>query len=81
MNPTTNNDDANGNDDMNWKLVSSGKTNTPLLKAKQHEHGATHESSGDGPTRKNSSENDDGGFKATVTSDMVEVRFMTYPAT
>jgi hypothetical protein len=28
----------------------------------------------------NSSENDDGGFKATVTSGTVEVRFMTDPA-
>jgi hypothetical protein len=29
---------------------------------------------------KNSSENDDGGFKATVTSGTVEVSFMTDPA-
>jgi hypothetical protein len=29
---------------------------------------------------KNSSENDDDGFKATVTSGTVEVRFMTDPA-
>jgi hypothetical protein len=29
---------------------------------------------------KNSSENDEGGFKATLTSGTVEIRFMTDPA-
>jgi hypothetical protein len=79
MNATTNNEEANCSDNMNWKLVSSGETNTPLRKAKQHEHRATSESSGDGQKRKNSSVNDDGGFKSKVTSRTVEVRFVTDP--
>jgi hypothetical protein len=33
MIPTDSNDDANGNDDMNWILVCSGGKNTPLRKA------------------------------------------------
>jgi hypothetical protein len=65
---------------MNWRLAGSEKSNTPLRKAKQHKHGATNESLGGGPKHKHSSENDDGGFKATVTSSTVEVRFMTEPA-
>jgi hypothetical protein len=79
MNATTNNDEENGSEDMNWKLVSSGKTNTPLRKVKQYEHGVTSESSGDGQKRKNSSDNDDGGLKSKVMSGTVEVRFMTDP--
>jgi hypothetical protein len=40
MAPTTSNDDANVNDVINWRSVGSGKSNTPLRKGKQHEHGA-----------------------------------------
>jgi hypothetical protein len=80
MNATTNNDEENGSDGMNWKLVSSKKTTTPLRNAKQHEHGTTSENSGDGSNRKNSSDNDDGGFKANVTRGTVEFRFMTDPS-
>jgi hypothetical protein len=63
MTPTTSNDDANRNYDINSRLVGSVKSNTPLRKGKQHEHGAPNASSGGGPSEKNSSENDDGGFK------------------
>jgi hypothetical protein len=80
MAPTTSNDNANGNDDINWRLVGSRKSNTPIRKVKQHGHGAPKASLGGGPSGKNSSENDDGGFKARVTSDNVEIRFMTDPA-
>jgi hypothetical protein len=80
MIPTASNDDAYGNDDMSWRLFRSGKSNTPLRKGKQHEHGSTNESSEGGPRRKNSSENSDGCLKATLTSGTVEVRFMTEPA-
>jgi hypothetical protein len=65
---------------MNGRLVGTGKSNTPLREGKQHEHRAPNASSGGGPREKNSSEKDDGGFKATVTSGTVEVRFMTEPA-
>jgi hypothetical protein len=81
MIPTTSNDDANENEnyDMNWRLVGSGKSNTQLRKGKQHKHGAPKASSGGGPSEKNSSQNNDGDFKATVTSGTVEVGFMTDP--
>jgi hypothetical protein len=80
MAPTTSNDDGNGNDGINWRLVGAGKSNTPMRKGNQYGHGAPIASSGGGPSEKNSSENDQGGFKATVTSGTVEVRFMTDPA-
>jgi hypothetical protein len=51
-----------------------------MRKGKQHGHGAPIASPGGGPSGKNSSGNDEGGFKATLTSDTVEVRFMTDPA-
>jgi hypothetical protein len=76
----TSNDNANGNDDINWRLVGSGKLNTPFRKGNQHEHRATNASKGGGPKGKHISENDDDGFKATVTSGTVEGRFMTEPA-
>jgi hypothetical protein len=75
----TNNDD-NGNDDMTWKVVRTGKSTTLLGKAKQHEHVQTSRIERDHPKPKNSSEQDDGGFKAQVNSGTVEVRFMTDPA-
>jgi hypothetical protein len=80
MAPATSNDDANGNYDINWRLVCSCKSNTPLRKGKQHVHGAPNAISGGGPSEKNSSENDDGGFKSTVASGTVEVKFITDPA-
>jgi hypothetical protein len=76
---TTNNDD-NGNDDMTWMVVRTGKSTTPLRKATQHEHGHTSGSMREHPKRKNGSEQDDGGFKAQVNSGTVEVRFMIDPA-
>jgi hypothetical protein len=79
MAPTTSNDDEHGNDDINWRLVSVGKWNTPMLKGKQHGQGAPIASSGGRPSRKNSSENCEGGFKATLTSGTVEVSFVTDP--
>jgi hypothetical protein len=81
MIPTTSNDDANGNDDMNWILFDSEKSNTPLRQGNQHEYGAPNASLGGGPRGKNSSVNNDGGFKATVTSCTVEVKFTTESAT
>jgi hypothetical protein len=72
---TTNNDD-NGNDDMTWKVVQTGKSITPLRKAKQHEHGQPSRTERDHPKRKNGSAQDDGGFKAQVNSGTVEVRFV-----
>jgi hypothetical protein len=80
MTPTTSNEDENGNDDINWRLVGAGKSNTTMRKGKQHGHGAPLASPGGGPSGKNSSGNDEGGFKATLTSGTVEVRFMTDPA-
>jgi hypothetical protein len=80
MAPTTSNDDANGNDDINWRLVGAGKSNTPMRKGKQHGHGEPNASLGGGSSEKNICENDEGRFKATVISGTVEVRFMTDPA-
>jgi hypothetical protein len=78
---TTNNDDnGNGNDDMTWKVVRTGKSTRPLRKAKQHEHGQTNGSEREQPKNKNGSEQDDGGFKAQVNSGTVEVRFVIDPA-
>jgi hypothetical protein len=80
MFPTTSNDDDNVNYDTNWILVGAGKSNTPMRKGKQHGHGAPNATSEDRPSEKNKSKNDEGGFKATVASGTVEVRFMTDPA-
>jgi hypothetical protein len=82
MVPTTSNDDDddNVNDNTNWRLVGAGKSNTPMRKGKQQGHGAPNASLGYRSSEKNSSKNDEGGFKATVTSGTVEVSFMTDPA-
>jgi hypothetical protein len=77
---TTNNDEENGSDNINWKVVSNEKMTTLLHKAKQHEHGETSTSSVGGSKHKNGSGKDDGGLKAKLTSSTVEVRFMTDPA-
>jgi hypothetical protein len=72
---TTNNDDK-GNDDMTWKVVRTGKSNTPLRKVKHYEQGQTNGSEREQVKRKNGSEQDDGGFEAQVHSGILEVRFM-----
>jgi hypothetical protein len=76
---TTNNDD-NGNDNMTWKVVRTGKSTTPLRKAKQHEHRQPSGTEREHLKRKNDSEQDDGGFKAQVNTGIVEVRFMIDPS-
>jgi hypothetical protein len=76
---TANNDEDNGDNDMTWKVVRSRKPSIPLLKAKHHAQGETMGSSGDPSKRRNGSDNDNGGFKARVTSGTVEVRFLIYP--
>jgi hypothetical protein len=73
---TTTNDDDNGKNDMNWVVVRTGKSTTPLRKTKQHEHSHPSRIDREHPKRKNGSEQDDGGFKAQVNSGTVEVRFM-----
>jgi hypothetical protein len=73
---TTTSDDDNGDNDMTWKVVRTGKSSTPLRKAKQHEHVQPSRIEIEHPKRKNGSEQDDGGFKAQVNSGTVEVRFM-----
>jgi hypothetical protein len=77
MIPTTNNDDK-GNDDMTWKVVWTGKSNTPLRKAKHYEQGQTNGSEREQVKCKNGSEQDDGGFNAQVHSGTVELHFMIY---
>jgi hypothetical protein len=52
MAPTTSNDDGDGNDDINWRLVGTRKSNTPMRKGKQHGHGAPIASSGGGLSEK-----------------------------
>jgi hypothetical protein len=52
MAPITSNDDGNGNDDINWRLVGAGKSNTPMRKGKQHGDEAPITSSGGGPSEK-----------------------------
>jgi hypothetical protein len=61
---------------MTWKVVRTGKSTTPLRKAKQYEHGQTSGSEREQPRSKNGSEQDDGGFKDQVNSGTVEVRLM-----
>jgi hypothetical protein len=73
---TTTNDDDNGDNNMTWKVVRTGKSSTPLRKAKQHEHGQPDVIERDNPKRKNGSEHDDGGFKVQVNIGTVEVRFI-----
>jgi hypothetical protein len=72
---TTNNDDK-GNDDMTWKVVRTGKSMTPLRKAKQYEHGQTSGSEREQPKSKNGSEQDGRGFEAQFNRGTVEVHFM-----
>jgi hypothetical protein len=75
MTTPTNNEDK-GDDDMTWKIVRTGKSTTPLRKAKHYEQGQTNGSERKKSKSKNGSEQDDGGFKAKVNSGTVEVRFM-----
>jgi hypothetical protein len=51
MAPTTSNDD-DVNDDTNWRLVGTGKSNTPMRKGKQHGHVTPNVSSGDRSSEK-----------------------------
>jgi hypothetical protein len=76
---TTNNDEDNGDNDMAWKVVRSGKSSTPLRKETQRSHGEPSGSSGDPSKRRHGSDNADGGFKAGVTSGAAEVRFLIDP--
>jgi hypothetical protein len=71
---TTNNDDK-VNDYTTWKVFRTGKSRTPLRKAKHYEQGQKNGSDREQPKNKNGSEQDDGGFKAQVNSGTVEVRF------
>jgi hypothetical protein len=75
MNSTTNDDDK-VNDDMTWKVVRTGKSNTPLCRPKHYEQGQTNRNEREQVKRKNGSDQDDGGFRAKVHSGTVEVRFM-----
>jgi hypothetical protein len=75
MNSTTNDDD-NANDDMTWKVIRSGKSNTPLRQPKHPEQGQSNRNEREQDNCKNVSGQDDGGFMAKVHSGNVEVRFM-----
>jgi hypothetical protein len=75
MNSTTNDDD-NANDDMTWKVVRTGKSNTPLPQPKQPEKGQSNRNEREQDKRKNGSDQDDSGFRAKFHSGTVEVRFM-----
>jgi hypothetical protein len=75
MNSRTNDDD-NANDDMTWKVVQSGKSNTPLHQPKHPEQGQANRNERVQAKHKNGSDQDDGGFMAKVHSGTVEVRFM-----
>jgi hypothetical protein len=75
MNSTTNDDD-DANDAMTWKVVRTGKSNTPLRKQKHSEQGQSNRNERDQVKRKNGSGQDDGGFRAKVHSGTVEVRFV-----
>jgi hypothetical protein len=75
MNSTTNDDD-NANDYMTWKVVRTGKSNTPLCQPKHPEQCQSNRNEREQVKRKNGSDQDDGGFRAKVHSGNVEVRFM-----
>jgi hypothetical protein len=75
MNSTTNDDDK-VNDDITWKVVRTGKSNTPIRKPKHYEQGQTNRNERYQVKRKNGSDQDDGVFRAKVHSGTVEVRFM-----
>jgi hypothetical protein len=67
MNSTTNDDDK-GNNDMTWKVVRTGNSNTPLRKPKHYEQGQTNRNEREKVKRKNGSDQDDGGFRGNVHS-------------
>jgi hypothetical protein len=75
MNSTTN-DDHNANDGMTWKVVQTGKSNTPLRQPKHLKQGQSNRNEREQVKRKNGSDQYDGGFRAKVHSGTVEVRFM-----
>jgi hypothetical protein len=73
---STTNDDDNAKDDMTSKLLRSGKSNTQLRQPKHPEQGQSNRNEREQAKRKNSSDQDNGGFMAKFHSGTVQVRFM-----